>query len=210
MDGEYSQWVAALQSSTVHNFKEHPMVKRMLGDFEWPREFRADLSFDDHKLLEQIDNIGRYAYQEISGVCWRMIYYANMVLKREPMSIIEIGGGAGQFFAVMRALGYQGNYYISDIPEVRAFQHRYLREVHHQTRLDFEQSLHYDFCVSFYALGEFHDELKTWYVSHVVNRCLHGFVIWNPHSGASPQIPFDCNVKDEYPLTAEGNKQLEW
>lgn len=34
VDNEYQLWVKAIQESTVHNFKEHPQVKRMLGEVD--------------------------------------------------------------------------------------------------------------------------------------------------------------------------------
>jgi FkbM family methyltransferase len=207
---EFKQWTLALSASTVHNFKDHPIVKRMLGDFDWPRKFQPGLNPADFELIRKIDDIGRVTPSEVSGPCWRMIYYALQVLARAPTSMVEIGGGAGQFYAILRALGYEGEYYILDLPEVKEFQNRYLQEVHRQTGLRFEQTLHYEFCVSFYALGEFDDQTKEWYVENVVKKCEHGFILWNPHSGASDVIDFPCTVKDEYPPQSPGNKQLEW
>jgi hypothetical protein len=213
LDNEYRLWVEALQNSTVHNFKEHTQVKRMLGDFQWSNEFKPELSITDRELLTKIDNIGRSHNTEISGSCWRMIYYADLILQHNPRDIIEIGGGSGQLFAVMRTLGFIGDYYIYDLPEVKQFQFDYLAEVTRQTRLALTQTLLLDkaFCVSLYALGEFDDDLRQWYVDNVITkRCKHGFVVWNPHSGASSGVPFQCRIMDEYPLLAEGNKQLEW
>ena len=185
------------------------MVTRMLGEIEWPSPLPHPL---DLELLTRIDNIGRNVPSEISGTALRMIRYAKIVLERNPPSIVEIGGGVGQFYATLHALGYTGEYYIYDLPEVQAFQRRYLQEVEWQTDLHLPQTLHAsrEFCVSFYALGEFDDETKAWYVQHVVRECLHGFVIWNPHSGASDVIDFPCTVTDESPLMSPGNKQLEW
>lgn len=208
LDNEYQQWAAALQSSTVHDFKDHPQVRRMLGEIDWPLPIPSDV---DLGLLTQIDNIGRIASSGITGTALRMIHYAQIVLERNPPSIVEIGAGVGQFYATLRALGYAGDYYIFDLPDVLVFQRLYLHEVERQTGLHFPVSaLQFDFCVSFYALGEFDDETKAWYVENVVKKCPHGFVIWNPHSGASEAIPFPCRVSEEYPLTRPGNKQLEW
>lgn len=210
LDNEYRKWIEALQGSTVHNFKENQMVQRMLGDFEWPGPWTADI---DLELLEKIDNIGRAIPCELSGPGWRMAYYADSVLARNPKSIVEIGGGVGQFYAVLRALGYMGRYFIFDLPDVKQFQAAYLSEVERQTGLAlpfYQYPKSYDFCVSFYALGEFDDELKSWYIDHVVTKCPHGFVVWNPHSGASAEVNFPCRITDEYPLLKSGNKQLEW
>src|SRR4026208_312550 len=121
LDNEYEQWVQALNSSSMYNFKEHPMVKRMLGEIEWAEEFMPNVTGEQFQLLEIIDNIGRRQNEDISGTCWRMVYYAKMILKRNPTDIIEIGGGSGQFYAVMRAMGFVGDYYIYDIPSVKQF-----------------------------------------------------------------------------------------
>jgi len=210
LDNEYRQWTAALLSSTVHNFKDHPQVRRMLGEIDWPLPRLIDV---DLEPLTRIDNIGRSAPSEISGTALRMIHYAHIVLERTPPSIVEIGGGVGQFYATLRALGYVGRYFIFDLPEVKEFQSSYLLEVERQTGLSlpfFRYPKSYDFCVSFYALGEFDDETKAWYVENVIRRCPHGFVVWNPHSGASDVIDFPCTVTDESPLLNPGNKQLEW
>jgi hypothetical protein len=214
LDNEYRQWIAALRSSTVFDFKDHPMVARMLGEIRWPLPHPDAVDLD---LLTQIDNIGRSTASGITGTALRMIHYAQIVLDRDPRSIIEIGGGVGQFYATLRALGYQGDYYICNLTEVQAFQRRYLQEVERQTGLRLPLSaprmpldLQFEFCVSFYALGEFDDKTKAWYVENVVKKCHHGFVVWNPHSGASTAIDFPCRVMDEVPLLHAGNKQLEW
>lgn len=210
LENEYSKWIEALQQSSVLDFKGHPMVRRMLGEID--RDWAID-SYglpDDVRLLEQIDNIGRAKYEPLSGIAIRMIYYARQILKAKPTSIVEIGGGSGQLFAILRALGYKGEYYIYDLLEVRTFQDAYLREVERQTDLRLNQELRHEFCVSLYALGEFDDETKAWYVENVIRKCRHGLVVWNPHSRASSEIPFPCEVADEVPSLRAGNKVLTW
>jgi len=210
LENEYRKWIDALQASTVHNFKDHTMVKRMLGEIQWPLPIPQDI---DLELLTRIDNIGRSRPSGISGTAARMIHYAQKVLERNPRFIVEIGGGVGQFYATLCALGYTGRYFIFDLEGVKAFQDSYLSEVERQTGVllpRFQNPQAYEFCVSFYALGEFDDATKAWYVEHVVRKCPHGFVIWNPHSGASDMIDFPCRVTDESPLLHPGNKQLEW
>jgi hypothetical protein len=210
LEAEYRQWSEALASSTIQDFKDHPMVRRMLGEVDWPLPAPGGI---DLELLKKIDNIGRSEPGEISGTALRMIHYARKVLAQDPPSIVEIGGGVGQFYATLRALGYTGRYFIFDREDVKEFQACYLAEVERQTGLSlpfYQYPKSYDFCVSFYALGEFDDDLKAWYVEHVVRRCKHGFVIWNPHDGASDGIDFPCTVTAETPPTGPGNKQLEW
>jgi len=208
LDNEYWQWVRALQSSTVHNFKDHPMVQRMLGNID--ASLYADL-VDISPLIERIDAIGREP-GPVSGTCLRMLYYARKVLALNSSSIVEIGGGVGQFYALLRAIGYEGNYMILDLPEVQAFQLDYLAEVSRQTGLwlPLTPRDEYETCVSFYALGEFDDELKAYYIESVIKKCRHGFILWNPHGHASKEVPFECTITDETPSNHPDCKQLEW
>lgn len=203
---EYSDWVAALQESTVHNFKGHPQVKRMLGEVDgslYPAYMGTKLP-----LLRQIDAIGG----SIPGQLERFIYYAKMVLAKKPTAICEIGGGCGEFYAILRALGYNGGYYIYDLKGAQEFQADYLYEVFKQTGLKGNLYLYqqFDFCVSLYALGEFDDYIKQYYIDNVVKKCPHGLVVWNPHSGASDNITWPCKVEPEVPLTSPNNKLLTW
>lgn len=207
VNNEYWLWVEALQCSSVHNFKDHPQVQRMLStDLLWASPVP---DYVDMELITRIDQIGYGIKDGISGAALRMIYYADKVLHFNPSSIVEIGGGVGEFYAILRAMGYKGTYWIYDLPEISKFQYKYLTEVIDQTGLDLTQRKPKNgegFCVSFYALGEFDDDKKKYYVKNVVNKCPHGFVVWNPHSGATEDIPFECTVIPQ----AEGTKLLLW
>lgn len=213
LDNEYSLWVKALRESTVHNFNEHPMVKRMLGETNkgmW-RNICDPIDLDTGETIQTIDAIGSEQYGDISGTCWRMIYYAQQTLKRNPSSICEIGGGVGQFYAILRALGYKGYYYIYDLPEVEKFQESYLREVKQQTGLNVIQSYMegYDLFTSFYALGEFDDSTKQCHIP-LINACNHGYVVWNAHSGASDDLfIFKHDIKVT-PGIEPGIKIIQW
>lgn len=179
------------------------MVVRMLGEVN-PDLYPIYLKTGQ---ATKIDHIGG----SIRGQKERFIYYAKMVLKQNPTAICEIGGGCGQFYATIRTLGYEGDYWIYDLPDVQKFQRKYLDEVTKQTGLNTElKETEFDFCVSLYALGEFDDDTKAWYVENVVKKCPHGLVVFNPHSGASEEITWDCKVEPENPLTAPNNKLCTW
>lgn len=214
LDNEYSQWVKALQESTVHNFKKHPAVIRMLGETGegmW-RNICDPIDLDTGNTIEAIETIGGEQYGEISGRCWRYIYYAQQILKRNPSSICEIGGGVGQFYAILRALGYNGAYGIIDLGAVIKFQEKYLAEVEKQTGLDLHLGLidSPDLIVSFYALGEFDDETKQNYMW--INSCPHGYIAFNPHSGASDDLSLFKHKHDikVTPGIEPGVKIVEW
>lgn len=215
LDNEYQQWVDALNSSTVDNFKEHPMVQRMLSEDVDPQLFSMVMHLQ-HILLP-IDNIGRTTPKPVSGACLRMAYYALKVIEANPTSIVEIGGGVGQFYVVLRALGWEGEYFIKDLPEVRLFQDKYITKA--AEKLGIEMIINnpgvdpkpFDFVCSFYALGEFDDDTKFYYMDNIRN-IPHGLILWNPHSGATHKIPINCFVKDEYPKSSPNVdvKELSW
>jgi hypothetical protein len=207
LDNEYRLWVQALQSSTVFNFKDHPQVKRMLStDMVW----LGNVPRVNMKLMQKIDQLGYTApLNSISGACLRMIYYADRIARINPPSIIEVGGGVGQFYAILRALGYKNDYFIYDLPDVKDFQYKYLQEIRWQTKLETHQRRpKFDFFLSFYALGEFDDDTKEYYIRNGVNKCKHGYVVWNPHSGATERIPFEF----EYYVIQQkdGSKLITW
>jgi len=135
-------------------------------------------------------------------------YYAPLVLAQNPKSICEIGGGSGLFYVTLRRLGYKGDYFIADLPEVKSFQIDFASK--NGFELGFTPTSEFDFCVSLYALGEFDDETKNKYVESVVKNTPHGLVVWNPHSGASSEINWECKIEDEPFFTMEGNKLLTW
>jgi hypothetical protein len=209
VENEYRLWVDALKESTVENFGQNLMVKRMLGEvnaFDYYPILGA-INEPKWEKLFQIQTLGG----NFKGIVARMIYHAQQVLKSNPSHICEIGGGVGQMYAVLRALGYEGKYFIFDLPEVKEFQRKYLDEVTKRTGLNTDLEYgDFDFCYSAYSIGEMDDETKDWYIENVVKNCWHGLIIWNPHSGASDKIGFDCNVEPEYPLTSPNNKILSW
>lgn len=215
LDNEYSQWAAALNECSVHNFKEHPMVRRMLS-----LDLETDL-FDSCligerlatiDLLEDIDKIGSGKLDAgITDQCLRMFYYAKEIIKLNPPSICEIGGGVGQFYAILRAMGYKGTYWIFDIPEVITFQGKYLNEVTRRTGLPLHQTFcKFDTVISFYAIGEFDDETKQHY-SPLISDCPHGYIAWNPHSGAKDDLSiFNGHDITVTPGIEPGIKIIQW
>lgn len=190
LENEYEQWESALASCSVDNFKEHPMVTRMLSEPDkdlWDFVMKTiDLTVDDIALIREINQIGYTYHHAIDARCVRYVYYADIIRKMNPDSIVEIGGGCGQFYATLRAMGYTGQYKIMDRIKVKEFQRRYLSWVSKRTGINTQQSAtEFDLVVSFYALGEFDDNTKHSYFANVINTTPHGFVAWNAHSGSS-------------------------
>lgn len=210
LDNEYALWVKALQESTVHNFKKHPMVKRMLGavDGKYWDSIEIEITPKEQDLLTEISAIGG---KEDWGRSLRYIYYAKEILKLSPSSICEIGGGVGQFYAILRALGYEGTYWIEDLGMVKHFQFMYLHEVSKQTGLNTSQEPtgEKDFLCSFYALGEFDDDKKAYYIK-LCDRFKHGYIAWNPHSGASDDLSLFKHDIKVTPGIEAGVKIIQW
>lgn len=102
LDNEYKEWALALSKSTVHNFKDHSMVQRMLSigtPFDYP--VLQGLSPEIVALLIAIDGIGyENPGHTIAGDGARHVHYARKILDRKPKKIVEIGGGCGQLFAL--------------------------------------------------------------------------------------------------------------
>lgn len=216
LDNEYSEWVKALQESTVHNFKEHPVVKRMLGEIDIDLFHPARPGFPPLQLFWKtiltIEDIGKVTDWGMTGTAYRYLYYAQEILKRNPTRICEIGGGVGQFYAILRAIGYTGEYYIEDLPEVNKFQRKYLKEVKSQTGVECPLKYHIkpNFVVSFYAFGEFDDELKKEYFNKVIKWVKHGYIAFNPHSGASDDLSLFKHDIKVTPGLEPGIKIVEW
>jgi hypothetical protein len=226
LDSEYSAWVKALQESTIHNFKTHPTVQRMLS-LDLPVDLFQGLVQDDlmkyKDAIMKISSIGtgfdmsdkeNFPRYTIYGATLRMIYYARKVLDINPPAIREVGAGVGEFYAILRVMGYKGDYFIDDLPGIRLFQQSYFEEVEKQIDVSMNRfpNNNYEWMMflSFYALGEFDDDLKYIYAHSTIPDCKHGLVLWNPHSGASEEIPFPCKVEDEFPKTGPNNKMLTW
>lgn len=217
LDNEYNQWIKALQECTVHNFKEHPVVRRMLSlDMEdniFDKEPGLDLlQLQNVYLINKIGSVS-LATEARTGPTIRFVHYAREILKRNPSSICEIGAGVGQFYATLLALGYKGQYCIEDLKEIRQFQVKYLEEVHKRTglKLNWSKTMEpEEMLVSFYALGEFDDETKR---SHqqLIDSSKRGYIAWNPHSGANDDLSiFDSHNITVTPGLEPGIKIIEW
>lgn len=218
---EYTAWESALAGCTVNDFKLVPAVRRMLSldlglSYDAYHDTAHRLSLKQWQTLERLDAIGMggEADEPLSVAGLRFAHWAFKIIDAVPASIVEIGGGCGQLYATLRVLGWKGKYGILDLPKVQTFQHRYLNHVGNV--FGFDTALYsrppWDMAVSFYALGEFTDEIRKDYIDRIVSKCPKGLLVWNPIDYASPEIPlpFAFDVEDEVPLTAPGNKVVRW
>ena len=217
LDAEYRDWSEALTIRSLRDFREHPSVLRMMGGIDDGvfDHLTPELHPTVWGYVDAVDSIGfSQAPPTRTGLILRLLFYAINVLERQPPSIIEIGGAVGHFLALLVALGWRGEYTCHDLPAVSKFRETFLGEVEARTGLPTRRPAvtgpPFPFVCSFYALGEFDDETKARYINDVVLKSDHGLVVWNPHSGASPEIGFPCHVEIECPLTGLGNKLLTW
>lgn len=138
----------------------------------------------------------------------RMEDYAKKIMGIQQGAINEIGGGIGEFYLTLLQHGYKGEYYIYDLPIVKQFQNKYIDYC--KGKPISKQPLTDALLVSFYALGEFDDELKQQYIP-VIKSSKHGYIAWNPHSGASD----DLSIFDSHKITVTdgvepGIKIITW
>lgn len=217
---EYQQWIEALRKSDVSNFKKNPTVKRMLGEPDhaiWLDAYLRNF-IGSEKTLETIIKINEIGYPDATGFevsrVRRYIYYAQQIIQRSPESVCEIGAGVGEFFAVLRAMGYEGEYRILDLRPVRIFQDKYLTEITRRTGLDTRQSKRMgplEMLISFYALGEFDDKCKGQFANRDIPFYKRGYIAWNPHSGATDDLSiFNAHKITITPGLEDGVKIIEW
>lgn len=219
VQSEYAAFEEALGRCTVDNFKTDPAVRRMLScdlDVDY-RDALAELDFKQWAAIRTLDGIGMGQEQSdhITSAGARFVHWALQILKRQPTSIIEIGGGCGQLYATLRTLGWKGSYRTIDQPRVIEFQERYVTRAAellgwgvYWLDIDIAKSM----LVSFYALGEFTDEIRQHYVDTVIRHCSSGLIVWNPGDYATKEPPFSWpyEMAPEVPLTGEGNQVISW
>ena len=165
----------------------------------------------------------------------RYVYYANKILdnlsKYKDIRIVEVGGGYGGFCAIMHLLARFRNitiakYDIYDLPEAQKLQRKYLEitmakspfGIQNIAFLDSNNVEAYDcqhnFCISFYALGEFETTTKNKYIDNVVSKTEHGFILWNPYEEDNEGINLlrqyhsNLEIKIEDPLTGPNNLEI--
>lgn len=184
---------------------------------------------------------------EISGIGLRFIYYAKKVLDiikdTADANILEIGGGYGGFAATLFLIERSRTpdhwnislYTIYDLPVALQFQQKYFKvidkasiinrqglthgipELYYDSNYAREYSGGYDFLVSFYALGEFTDEMKEKYIRNVIAKVPHGYIIWNAHSGASDygidlikEFHPHVQICEDEKIFGKGCKEIKW
>jgi hypothetical protein len=150
----------------------------------------------------------------------------------DPIKIVEIGGGYGGFCSIIDCLSKDrglaiDSYGIYDLPDVQKFQKHYLdntleKSTYGIKNLNFLDSsnLHlfkneYNYCISFYALGEFDPPVKYNYINNVISKIKNGFILWNPHrdrdeSGEKLLLKYhpELKINPEYPLTSPYNLEI--
>lgn len=230
-------------SGAFDTFKSLPQIQRMVGVSNFEGVF-LDLVKDidaPWEEIEKLDSVGAPPSTEsingfnISTITLRYLYYANKVLNElgNAKRIVEIGAGYGGFCSILNCLALHrkisiDEYSIYDRKKVQAFQSYYLKKILRSNEfgiknvffpnpLDLEQSLNrIDFCVSFYALGEFDKETKHNYINKIVSKVDNGYIIWNPHTASDPDgelllLKYHPKLRktEEFPLTSPYNLEIK-
>lgn len=171
----------------------------------------------------------------ISCTFLRYVYYANKILNilkdNKDIRIVEIGGGYGGLCAIMHLLARFRNitiakYDIYDLPEAQKLQRKYLGITIAKSEFGIKNiafldsnnveayNCQHNFCISFYALGEFNMPVKNNYIDNVVSKTEHGFILWNPYEedkdgeNLLKQYHSNLQITEEDPLTGPNNLEI--
>lgn len=172
---------------------------------------------------------------KISCTFLRYVYYANKILNtlkdNKDIRIVEIGGGYGGFCAIMHLLARFRNitiakYDIYDLSEAQKLQRKYLGITMAKSPFGIQNiafldsnniegyNCQHNFCISFYALGEFATPIKNKYIDSVVSKTEHGFILWNPYEedkegeNLLKQYHPNLQITEEDPLTGPNNLEI--
>jgi len=186
------------------------------------------------------DNVGnpiKHSFGKYGKICPTSLRYLKILgdleklfSPKEPIKIIEIGGGyGGQCRILFQSLPI-AEYIIIDLPEVLELIQRYLEKnnIYNVTYMppnEIPDSLSCDLLISNYAFSECEKEIQTTYINKVLKNAKHGYMLCNY---LSPDYRnFFCFAKNEImkemqklnlnpiilpeaPLTNKNNYLLIW
>jgi phospholipid N-methyltransferase len=148
------------------------------------------------------------------------------------INILEIGGGYGGFCSILHVMAEDrkikiDEYSSFDLLEAQKLQKYYLGKTIHKSDYGIQKTTFkdqkdienfentYNYCVSFYALGEFPKEIQNKYIKCVVSKISHGFIIWNPphdiinDDGKILLKTYHPNIQEDIEDPLTGTKYLE-
>jgi putative sugar O-methyltransferase len=142
-------------------------------------------------------------------------------LNLEDKNIVEIGGGYGGQYTILRQYVKPKSYTFVDLPQVLKLQERYVKE----NKLDditvnFYNSnnlptLNCDLVISNYAISECNAQIQDIYISKILKNSKHGYIIHNKFEGHDIDTFIKLIAKkvkkhNETPQTGVDNILLTW
>lgn len=108
--------------------------------------------------------------------------------------IVEIGGGYGGQYSIIRQLFTPKSYTFVDLPEVNQLISKYISTaklddipisyINGEAESELQKSS-YDFCISNYAISECPPRIVNIYMDRYVSKSLEGYITWNFLTGYS-------------------------
>lgn len=157
----------------------------------------------------------------ISPTTLRYISFGINIMKyimnyEKNIDIVEVGGGYGGQCKILFDLSkiYDINiksYTIIDLPDVSDLQKKYLEKLGYINKINYQKSdnvviKNYDLFISNYALSEFTDDVRDYYIENVLKFSKYYYMIWNTEKIQDYLI--NSEILEEIPKTGLYNRIL--
>lgn len=178
-----------------------------------PKTFNYKDIFDKYDIKLNNYNISPTTLRYISFGINMIKYILNY---KKDIDIVEVGGGYGGQCKILFDLSiiYDINiksYTIIDLSDVSDLQKKYLDKLGYVDKIHYQKSnnitiKNYDFFISNFALSEFVDEVRDFYIENVLKYSKYYYMVWNTEKIQDYLINSD--VLEEIPKTGIYNKIL--
>jgi len=187
---------------------------------------------DKFKENDKIGNPNTSFYPDIGDISPTTLRYIKVASDLieifdswENETIFELGGGYGGQCKILSDIFLPKKYVISDLPEVLPLIKKFLERTNvKNVQLCTEENLpteNYDFFISNYAFTEIDRTLQQMYIDKCISKSTHGYITCNfvvQEFGVNAyskeellkQIPHQCTIISEVPLTHPKNVLLLW
>lgn len=188
----------------------NPLIKRNITRFQCNDAFGSPQTF-------------QYDFGIFSPTTLRYLKVLSDLsqLKLDNISIVEIGGGYGGQYTVLRQLFEPKQYTFIDLQAPLKLIQKYTNALGlDDIPLEFIESkdlkiIESDLVISNYAVSECNKETQDLYLDKIINHCKHGYMTYNNFNGYSHQEFISrCNIPvkvfNEQPQTGPKNVLLTW
>ena len=147
-------------------------------------KFKANDRFGSPTIID-------YEFGSISPSTLRYIKILSDLsqINLENKDIVEIGGGYGGQYTVLRQYAKPKSYTFIDLPEVLKLQERYVKENNlDDITLNFDDSetlptMKPDLVISNYAFSECNAEIQDIYLARIIKNSKRGYILHNSYRG---------------------------